>query len=47
MKWRQKNLPDIELKKLVIRMLNEHRGRIDELSEDFNKEIGNIKNEIV
>ena len=33
------NLPDDEFKTLVIRML-------DELSENFNKEIGNIKKEI-
>ena len=33
------NLPDAELKTLVIRLLKELRGRIDELSENFNKEI--------
>ena len=37
------NLPDAEFKTLVIRMLNELRGRVDELSENFNKEIENIK----
>ena len=40
------NLPDAEFKALVIRMVNELRGRVDELSEDFSKEIGNIKVEI-
>ena len=37
------NLPDTEIKTLVIRMLNKLRRRVDELSEDFNKEIENIK----
>ena len=27
-------------------MFNELRGRVDELSENFNKEIGNVKMEI-
>ena len=44
------NLPDAEFKTLFIRMLNEHRARVDELSKNFNKvigkEIGNIKMEI-
>ena len=35
------NLSDIEFKTLVTRMLKELRGRVDELSEDFNQEIGN------
>ena len=35
------NLPDAEFKTLVIKMLNELRGRVDELSENFNKEIEN------
>ena len=35
-----------EFKTLVIRMLNELRGRVNELCESFNKEIGNIKIEI-
>ena len=39
------NLLDTEFKTLVIRMLNECRGRVDELSENFNKEMGNIKME--
>ena len=38
------NLPDAEFKTLIIRMLNKLRGRIDELNENFNKEIVNIKN---
>ena len=29
------NLPDIEFETLVIRMLNELRGRINQLSENF------------
>ena len=33
------NLPDTELKTLVIWMLNELRGRTDKLSENFTKEI--------
>ena len=37
------NTPDAEFKTLIIRLLNKVRGRIDELSEKFNKEIGNIK----
>ena len=40
------NLPDGEFKTRFIRMLSELRGRLDELSENFNKEIGNIKMEI-
>ena len=31
------NLPDEEYKTLVIQMLNELKGRVDELSENFNK----------
>ena len=38
------NLTDAEFKTLVIKMLNELRGRIDELSENFNKEIKKHKN---
>ena len=37
------NTPDAEFKTLIIRLLNKVRGIIDELSEKFNKEIGNIK----
>ena len=33
------NLPDIEFKTLVIRMLNDLRGRVEEQSENFGKEI--------
>ena len=40
------NLPVTEFKTLVIKMLNELRGRIDNLSENFNKEVRNIKMEI-
>ena len=36
------NLPDTDFKTLVIRILNELRRRVDELSENFIKEIGNI-----
>ena len=37
------NLLSAEFKTLVIRILNELRGRVDELSENFNKKIANIK----
>ena len=37
------NLSDAEFKILIIKMLNELRGRIDRFSQNFNKEIGNIK----
>ena len=40
------NLTDAEFKTLVIKMLNELRSRVDELSENFNKEIENIKLEV-
>ena len=40
------NLIDTEFKTLVIRMFNKLRGRIDELSENPNKETGNIKVEV-
>ena len=40
------NLLNSEFKTLVLRMLNKLRGRVDELSENFNKEIGNIKTEL-
>ena len=32
------NVPDTELQILVIKMLNELRGRTEELSKDFNRE---------
>ena len=38
------NLTDAELKTLVIKMLDELMGSIDEFSKNFNKEIKNIKN---
>lgn len=37
------NLPDKEIKTLVIRMLNELWKRIDERNENFNAELENIK----
>ena len=40
------NLPDTELKALVIKMLREHRGRADEPSENFNKEITSKRKDI-
>ena len=40
------NPPDAEVKTLFTRMLNELRSRVCELSENFNKEIGNIKMKI-
>ena len=45
-KMKTSNLPDAEFKTLVIKMLSELRGKSEELSETFNKEIGNIKMEI-
>ena len=38
------NLIDAEFKTLVIKMFNELRGKVDELSENFNKEIKKHKN---
>ena len=37
------NLPDAEFKTLVIRMLSVLMGGVEKLSENLNKEIGNIK----
>ena len=37
------NLTDAEFKTLVIKMLNELMGSVDEFSENFNKEIKNTK----
>ena len=37
------NLPDKEFKVMIIKMLNEFGRRMDEHSEKFNKEFGNIK----
>lgn len=39
-------LKDAEFKTLFMRRLNELRGREDEFSKNFNKEIGNIKTEL-
>ena len=40
------NLPGTEFKTLVIKMFSGIRGRVDELSENFNKEIESIKIEV-
>ena len=40
-KMEMSNLLDVEFKTLVIKMLNELRRRVGELSENFNKGIGN------
>ena len=45
-KMETSNLLDVEFKTLVIRMLNELKGKVDKCSEKFNEEIGNIKMEI-
>ena len=45
-KMETSNLPDAELKTLVIRMLGELQGKGDKLSENFNKKVGNIKSEL-
>ena len=37
-KMETSNLVNVEFKTLVIRMLNKLKGRVDDLSEDFNKE---------
>ena len=37
------HLPAAEFKTLVIRMVNDLRGRVDKLSQNFNKEIESIK----
>ena len=42
-KMETSNLPDAAFKTLVKEMLNEPRGRVDELSENLNKGISNIK----
>ena len=44
-KMKTSNLTDAEFKTLVISMLGKLRGRIDQLSENFNKKIENIKME--
>ena len=38
-KMEMSNLPNAEFKTMVIRMFNELRGRVEKLSENFNKEI--------
>ena len=38
------NLTDTEFKTLVIKMFNEINGSVNELSENFNKEIKNHEN---
>ena len=38
-----RNLPDAEFKTLAITMFNKLRGSVDEIIENFNKEIGQIK----
>ena len=40
------NLTDAKFKTLVMEMLSELRGSVDEFSENFNKEIKNIKIEM-
>ena len=40
------NLPKKEFKIMVIRMLNELRGRMDEHNENLNREIVSIKKDI-
>ena len=39
-------IPDAEFKIIVIRMLKDLRGGMDDLSENLNKEIVSIKNDI-
>ena len=40
------NLPDTEFKTMLIRMLKELRGRMDELSDNVNTEIVSLKKDI-
>ena len=40
------NLTHAEFKRLVIKMLHELRGSVDEFSDNFNKEIKNIRMEM-
>ena len=44
-KMEANNLPDEEFQTLVIRLLAKLTGKIDDLSKNFNREIGNIKKE--
>lgn len=39
------NLPDMELKEMVIKILTRLERRMEELREDFSKEVENIKKE--
>ena len=41
-----RNLPDAEFKTMIIRMLKVLMGRMNELSENFNKKVINIKKDI-
>ena len=41
------NLTGVEFKTLVIKILNELLGSVDKFSDNFNKEIKNIKLEII
>ena len=45
-KMEASNLLKTEFKTLVIKVFNKLRRRVDELSENFSKEIGNIKMDI-
>ena len=45
-KMENSNLKETVFETLTRRILNELRGKVDELSETFNKKIGNIKTEI-
>ena len=40
------NLPETEFKVMIIKMLNEHMGRMDEHNENLNREIVSIKKDI-
>ena len=37
------NLPHAEFKTMIIRMLNELRGRVEEFTKNFKKEIESMK----
>ena len=45
-KMETSDVPEAEFKTLLMRKLNELRGKIKELSENFNKETGNIEMDI-
>ena len=38
-----RNIPDKEFKIMIIKMLNEHRRRMDKHDEKFSKELENMK----